>query len=74
MADVVFAFVRGELIEQLAESIPEGLDSAGGGFSEQGFHLGKDLLDGVVVWAVGRQVAQLGTCRFDGLLDAGDLG
>lgn len=73
MLDVAAALVRGEAFEERADGIPEGIDGAGGRFSEQGFQLGKDLLDGVVVGAVRRQVAQLGTGGRDGLLNAGNL-
>ena len=37
----------------------EGFDGSGGGLSQQGFELGEELFDGVEVWAVGGQVAQL---------------
>ena len=73
MPDVPCAFVGREVVKEGANGRPEGLEGAGGGFSEQGLELGEDLLDGVEVRAVGRQVAQLSAGRFDGRLDAGDL-
>jgi len=36
------------------------LDGAFGGLAQQGLELGKDLLDRIEVWAVGRQEEQLG--------------
>jgi hypothetical protein len=37
----------------------QGVDSSGGGLSQQSFELGEELFDRIEVGAVGRQVAQL---------------
>lgn len=50
---------------------PQPLDGAGGGFSEQGFQFGKDLLNGALVGIIGRQVAQRGPAGLDRGLDTG---
>ena len=49
VSDVVLAFLRGELVEELAEPAPDGFLGAFGGFSEQVLELGDDLLDRVEV-------------------------
>ncbi len=46
--------------------LPEGIDGSEGGFSEQGLELGKELLDGIQIGRVRRQIAQLCPCRFNG--------
>jgi len=47
--------------------LPSCVDGSFGGLSEQKLELGKDLLDRVEVWAVGRQEQQFSPCRPDGL-------
>ena len=48
-------------------------DGAGCGFAEQRLELGEGLLDRVEVGTVGRQAAQRGASRFDGVPHAGAL-
>jgi hypothetical protein len=51
----------------------QGIDGSGAGLSQEMLELGEDLLDRIEVWAIGRQVDEVGATGFDGLLDAGDL-
>lgn len=53
--DVVGAFFGCEAIEQGADASPCVFDGSLSGLSEQCFQLGKDLLDGIEIGAVGRQ-------------------
>jgi hypothetical protein len=61
VADILHALIRRELTKQIANGGPQVVNRAGGGFSEQGFQLGEDLLNWVVVGTVRRQIKQLGT-------------
>lgn len=45
--------MRREGIEQLSDALPCGLDGALGGFSQEQFEFGEDLLDRVEVRTVG---------------------
>jgi len=55
-----------EAIEQLADVHPYGVDGAFGGFAQQGFELGEDLLDWIEVRAVGRQEQEMCAGLADG--------
>ena len=59
VGEAVGAFGRGEGIEGVAERLPEGLDGAPGGGSEQRLELGERELDRVQVGRVGRQIEEL---------------
>jgi len=65
--------LRTDFGEGFGDCCDEGFDGSGGGLSQQGFEFGEELFDGVEVWALGGQVAQLGAGSFDGFADAGDL-
>jgi hypothetical protein len=54
MADILPALVRSKLTKQFANGGPQFIDGVGGGFSEQGFQLGKDFLNRVVMCALTR--------------------
>jgi hypothetical protein len=45
VSDVVFAFLRCELVEQRADPAPDGFLGAFGGLAEQVLEFGDDLLD-----------------------------
>ena len=49
---------------------PEFCDGAGGGFAQGGLELGEDLLDGIEVRVVGREIVQYGAVKLDCLADA----
>ena len=51
------------------EDVHEACDGALGNFAQKSFELGIGFLDGVHVRTVGRQLSQLGSGRFDELLD-----
>lgn len=53
MGEVVVAFGEGEGVEGMADGLPERVDGAAGGGSEQRLELGKGLLDRVEVRAKG---------------------
>ena len=48
-----------EAFEQLADALPGSFDGSLVGLAQEGFEFGKDLLDRVEVWAVGRQEEEL---------------
>lgn len=56
MSDVACAFVGREVSEKLADGGPEFLDGALGGTAQETFELREGQLDGIEVWAVGRQI------------------
>lgn len=53
--------------------LPEGVDGAPLGFAQERLELGKDLLDGVEVGGIRRQIDDSGSDSFDGLLNSADL-
>ncbi len=63
VADVVFAFVWSEVVEQGADAAPGGFDGPLVGLAEQSLELGEDLLDRVEVGRVGRQEEELDAGR-----------
>ena len=62
-----------ELIESHGDFAPESCDGAGRSFAQESFEFCEDLLDGIEIGTVGRQVAQTRACCFDGIADAGDF-
>ena len=69
----VGAFSGKEAIEELADTLDEGVDGAGRLLSEERLEFGEGHLDRVHVGAVGRQVEDLGASCGYRLTDAGDL-
>ena len=67
--EVVGAFGGGEVVEEGADASPGGFDGALGGLAQKSLQLGEDLLDGVQVWAVGRQEDEVRPGAPDGLAD-----
>ena len=65
--EVVGAFLRCEAVEQGADALPGCFDSSLGGFSEQGFQLGKHLLDGIEIGTIRRQEEKVRADRTNGL-------
>jgi hypothetical protein len=53
------------------ESVQQARDGSFGDLTQKGFQLGEGFLDGVQVGAVGRQIFQRGSSRFDEFLDPG---
>ena len=51
------------------ESVQQARDGSFGDLTQKGFQLGEGFLDGVQVGAVGRQIFQRGSSRFDEFLD-----
>src|SRR4029077_5112510 len=60
---VVFALLRTDFGEGFGDCCDERFDGSGGDLSQQGFEFSEELFDGVEVWAVRGQVAQLGARR-----------
>lgn len=56
-----------EGVEKSSDTPPCCLDGSFGGFSQQGFEFGEDLLDRIEVGAIGRQEQQPRACRTNGL-------
>ncbi len=69
MPEIILAFSRRDLIDELADAVGGLLDGSGIFLAEQGFEFGECLLDWVEVWAVGRQKNQLGAGFADGKAD-----
>ena len=59
MADIVGTLGRGEGGESWPDRRPQARHRAGGDGPQAGFEFGKDLLDGIEVGAVGRQIEQM---------------
>jgi hypothetical protein len=55
--------LRNDFGEGFGDCCDEGFDGSGGGLSQQGFEFSEELFDGVEVWAVRGQVAQLGVAE-----------
>ena len=64
--EVVFALLRTDFGDSFGDCCDERFDGSGGDLSQQGFEFGEELFDGVEVWAVQGQVAQLGAGGLDG--------
>lgn len=73
MANISSTFVGLELIEQSTAGRPKRLLRTGRCFPEERLELGKDLLDGIEVGAVRRQITNVGTRGLNGLGNAGHL-
>ena len=73
ITDVVQAFLRREAFECVSDGLAEFVEGSLGGGSQEGFELGEDLLDGIEVGTVGREIEDSGSGLFDGLADALDF-
>jgi hypothetical protein len=73
VANVVLALSAAKLVQQFAVGAPEGINRSGLSFSQHRLELGKDLLDRVVVRAVGRQVLRRRASLLDGGAHASDF-
>jgi hypothetical protein len=73
IAEVVGVLCRLEEIEQPSDPVPNGLDGPRFGFSEECFERGKNLLDQIEVWRVGRREQQMSASRADQLPQHGAL-
>lgn len=65
MAEVSCAFLRGECGEGGYDGGAQGVGASGSGVSDERLELGEYHLDGVEVWGIGRQEAQLCAARLD---------
>ena len=65
--------MRTDFGESFGDCCDERFDGSGGDLSQQGFEFSEELFDGVEVWAVRGQLAQLGAGGLDGFADAGDF-
>jgi hypothetical protein len=63
--------LRSDFGEGFGDCCDERFDGSGGDLSQQGFEFSEELFDGVEVWAVRGQVAQLRAGGLDGFGDAG---
>ena len=59
--------MRCEDVNGLGYGVPQIIDGSRGAFSQEGFELGESVLNGVEVWAVGREESDLGARCLDGL-------
>ena len=65
--------MRGELIEDLADAVPQVVDCSFGGFSQQSLEPGEHHFDWIEVGRVGRQVKQPCAGGFDDCAHAADF-
>ena len=73
VSEVVAAFGGCELVDELADAVPERFSGAFAELSKESLEFGERQLDGVKVRAVWRQVGQGCSGLFDGFFDAGLL-
>jgi hypothetical protein len=73
VSEAVGAFLGCEGIEQLSNSVPEGIPGSLCGLAQESLELGEDHLDGIEIRRIGRQVDELGAPRLDGLANAFDF-
>ena len=66
-ADVVEAFLWGELVNEGADAGPQGFGGSFSGFAQQGFEFGEQFFDRVQVGGVRRQVHDICSDLADGL-------
>jgi hypothetical protein len=71
VSEVVRAFCRSDFGQCVCDCRDQGVEGPRGGFSQQSFDLGEELLDRIEIGTVSGKVSQFGACGFDGLLDAG---
>ena len=57
----------------MADGVPQGIDGAGSGFTQQRLEFGEELFDGIEAGTVRRQIAQDGAGRFNGVRHTGDF-
>jgi len=62
-----------EAAEKLSDGRGDGVEVPRGGFAQQVFQLGEDLLDGVQIGRVFRQEEELGAGRADGMANGAAL-
>src|SRR5918912_1397193 len=73
MCQIVLAFSGGDGVEKNANRFPEHVACSGRGLAKQRLQLCKELLDGVQIRRVWREIEQAGAHRPDRLSDTGDL-
>ena len=73
MGEVSPALIGGEVVEEVADAAPEGVDGALCGLAQERLQFGEDLLDRVEVRRVRRQVEEAGASGLDRAADARDL-
>lgn len=66
MLEEVAALGWRKAIQEFTDPLPEAFNGALFVFSQVRFELREGLFNRVQVWGVGRQIAQLGSCGFDG--------
>ena len=65
--------LRREAFDGGGNGLAEFVEGSFGGFSQEGFELGEDLLDGIEVGTVGREIEESGSDLFDSLANALDF-
>ncbi|TWU28710.1 hypothetical protein Pla144_20020 [Bythopirellula polymerisocia] len=73
MSEVGQAFIDRELIERLYDGLLELVDTPCCRLTQEGFKFCQGQLNGIQLWAIGREVDDPGTCLLDGFSDAGFL-
>ena len=69
----MFAFLGREGVNDAADGVPQGLDGACCGLSQECLEFREGLLDGIEVGRIGWKIVQRGTGRFNQFSDAIDL-
>ena len=73
MLDVAETFVGWEMIQKSADGVPQAGNGAFCRTAKKPLQFAEQLLDGIEVWRIWRQIAELGTCIFDGRANATDF-
>jgi hypothetical protein len=56
MFDIVAAFFGGDVVEKISDGLPKGLNRSFLGFAQQMLEFGKQILDGIKIGTIRRQV------------------
>src|SRR5258705_13532383 len=73
MRDIVGAFLWGDEGDSIGDCREQVIESSRGRLPEQRLELGKELLDRIEIWAVRREIADVGPRRGDSFADTLDL-
>ena len=65
VCDIVGAFLWGDEGDSIGDCREQVIESSRGRLPEQRLELGKELLDGIEIWAVRREIADVGPRRGD---------
>lgn len=74
MSEVVFAFLDRDGVDDAADGVPQDLDGAGFGRSQEHLEFREDVRNGIEIGRIRWQILQRGADRFNQFSDPIDLG